>query len=241
MLFIVLYSLIVILFFVASRYKVPMIPILATIAAAGLVSVINIVRMKRRREVITIAAAVVGTILLSTLPGPFCQEEGAFEAEFFQFVGIGMNKRGLNDRAIECFSEALRLKPDFNETYFHMGEALRGQGKISEAIEYYRKALQQKLDDTIEYIVHNNLGMALMKQGKMDEAIEHYREAIRLKPDYFVGHNNLGIALENQGKLDEAIEHYKEALRLKPDFSEALKNLTSALAQQRQSKSMVEP
>jgi 4-amino-4-deoxy-L-arabinose transferase-like glycosyltransferase/predicted negative regulator of RcsB-dependent stress response len=240
-LFVVLYPLSVILFFVASRYKVPMVPILAILAAAGLVSAVKRVRLKQWREVMIVAAVVVGTILLSTLPGPFCQEQVDFEPEFFKFVGDGMVKRGLNDKAMECLSEALRLKPDYNETYFYMGEALRGQGKVSEAIEYYRKALQVKLDDSIEYIAYNNLGMALMKQGKMDEAIEQYKEAIRLKPDYPIVHNNLGIALENQGKMDEAIEQYREALRLKPDFPEVRENLASALALLRQSKDRVQP
>jgi len=240
-LFIVLYPLSIILVFVAGRYKVPMVPILAVLAAAGLVSVVKKVWLKRWREVMIIATVVVGTILLSTLPGPFCQEQVNFEPEFFQFVGHGMVKRGLNDEAMKCLSESLRLKPDYNETYFYMGEALRGQGKVDEAIECYRKALRLKLDNSIEYITHNNLGAALAEQGKVDEAIEQYKETIRLKPDYPVVHNNLGVVLEKQGKVDEAIEHYKEALRLKPDFTEARKNLASALAQQSKSKDTVQP
>ncbi len=240
-LFVILYSLSIILVFVAGRYRVPMVPILAILAAAGLVSVVNIVRLKRRREVIIIAAVVVGTVLLSTLPGPFCEEQVDFEPEFFQFVGHGLIKRGLNDKAMECLSEALRLKPDYNETYFYMGEALRGQGKVDEAIECYRKALQLKQDESIEYITHNNLGATFAEQGKMDEAIEQYKETIRLKPDYPIVHNNLGTALLKQGKVDEAIEQYKEALRLKPDFAEARKNLASVLAQQGKSKDTVQP
>lgn len=237
--FIVLYPLSIILVFVASRYKVPMVPILAVLAAAGMVSVVKRFQLKRWRELILIAAVVVGTVLLSTLPGPFCQEQVAFEPEFFQFVGIGMSERGLNAEAMDCFFEALRLKPDYSETYFYMGDAMRRQGKLSEAIEYYRKALQMKLDDSVEYLVHNNLGAVLMEQGKLDEAIEHYKETIRLKPDYPVVYNNLGVALEKQDKIDEAIEQYKEALRLKPDFPGVRKNLTSAL--QKQSKDTVQP
>jgi 4-amino-4-deoxy-L-arabinose transferase-like glycosyltransferase len=240
-LFVVLYPISVILFFVASRYKVPFVPILAILAAAGLVSAVKMARLKHWRKVMIAAVVVMGTILISTLPGPFCQEQVDFEPEFFKFVGDGMVKLGLNDKAMECLSEALRLKPDNNEIYFYMGEALRGKGEFSEAIEHYRKALQVKLDDSIEYIAYNNLGMALMKQGKIDEAIEQYKEAIRLKPDYPIVHNNLGLALENQGKIDEAIEQYKEALRLKPDFPEVRANLASALALLRQSKDKVQP
>ncbi len=231
--FVVLYPLSIILFFVTSRYKVPAVPIFAILAAAGLVSMVKRIQLGRRRELMLITAVVVGTVLLSTLPGPFCQEEIALEPEFFQFVGRAMSKQGLNEEAMVCLSEALRLKPDYNETYFYIGEALRGQGKVSEAIEYYRKALQSKLDDSVEYLAYNNLGAALVEQGKVDEAIEHYKKSIQLKPDYPIVHNNLGAALVKQGKVDEAIEHYKEALRLKPDFHEARANLTSTLAQRR--------
>ncbi|MFA5251929.1 MAG: tetratricopeptide repeat protein, partial [Phycisphaerae bacterium] len=239
--FIALYPLSVILVFVASRYKVPMVPILAVLAAAGLVSAIEMVRLKRWREVVITAAAVAGTILLSILPGPFCEEQVDFEPEFYQFVGHGMVKRGLNDKAMECLAESLRLKPDYNETYFYMGEAFRGQGKVDEAIEYYKKALELKQASSIEYIVHNNLGALLGEQGKLDEAIEQYQETIRLKPDYPIVHNNLGIALLKQGKMDEAIECFNEALRLKPDFREAYKNLASVLAQQKQLQETVQP
>jgi len=240
-LFIVLYPLTVILFFVASRYRAPAVPIFALLAAAGMVSVAEKVRLRWQREFVLIGAVAAGMVLLSTMPGPFCQEQGSFDPEFFQFVGIGMSNRGLNAEAMGYLSEALRLKPDYNETYFYMGEALMGQGKLDGAIEYYRKALRLKLDNSIEYFAYNNLGTALLKQGKVDEAIEQYKEALRLKPDLPIVHDNLGIALLKQGKVDEAIEHYKEALRLKPDFPEARKNLASALARQKKSKDTIQP
>jgi Tfp pilus assembly protein PilF len=233
-LFVVLYPLSVILFFVASRYKAPAVPVCAMLAAAGLVSVAEKIRRGRRREIIFIAVVAAAAVLLSTLPGPFCQEQGDFEAELYHFVGIGMNKRGLNEEAMGCFSEALRLKPDYYETYFYMGETQREQGRVDEAVEYYRKALQPKLDDSIRYLVYNNLGAVLVKQGKLDEAIEQYKEAIRLRPDYPLVYNNLGTALLEQGKVDEAIVQYNEALRLKPDFAEARKNLESASALRKQ-------
>ncbi len=241
LLFIVLYPLSIVLVFVAGRYKVPMVPILAVVAAAGLVSVVERIRLGRWREVMIIGTIAAGTVLLSILPGPFCEEQVDLEPEFYQFVGHGLVKRGHYDKAKECLTEALRLKPDYNETYFYMGEALRGQGKVDEAIEYYKKALGLKLDSSLEYVAHNNLGGALLEQGKLDEAIEQYKEVIRLKPDYPVVYNNLGTALLKQGKVDEAIEQYKEALRLKPDFTEARNNLGSALAKRSKSKDTVQP
>jgi 4-amino-4-deoxy-L-arabinose transferase-like glycosyltransferase len=206
MLFVVMYSLSIILVFVAGRYRVPMVPIIAILAASGLVSIAERVRSRKWRELILIAAVIVGTVLLSVLPGPFCEEQFDFKPEFYQFVGHGLIKRGHYDKAMECLSEALHLKPDYNETYFYMGEAFRGEGKIDEAIKYYKKALGLKLDDFIECIVHNNLGSALMEQGKVDEAIEHYKEALRLKPDFAEARKNLASALAQQNKSKDVVK-----------------------------------
>jgi cytochrome c-type biogenesis protein CcmH/NrfG/4-amino-4-deoxy-L-arabinose transferase-like glycosyltransferase len=236
-LFIVLYPLSIILVFVAGRYKVPLVPILAILAAAGLVSAIKSVQL-RRREVIKIAVVIVGTVLLSTLPGPFCQEQIDLEPEFFQLVGRAMAKDGLNDEAMKCFTESLRLKPDWLETYYYAAGALIQQNKVSEAINYYSYALRMKPDYPR---AHADLGVALDKLGKTDEAIEHYKEALQLKPDIPEVYYNLGIIFERQGKLDEAIEHYREALRLRPDFPEAREKLAYALAQQSKSKDSVQP
>lgn len=239
--FVAFYSLSIVLVFVASRYKAPMVPILAILAAAGLVSAVEMVKLKRWRDVILMAAAGAGAVLISTLPGPFCQEQVDFEPEFYQFVGHGMVKRGFYDKAMECLTKSLQMKPDYNETYFYMGEALRGQGKFDEAIESYKKALELKLDSSIEYVAHNNLGAMLVWQDKLDEAIEQYKETIRLKPDYPIVHNNIGIALLKQGRVDEAIKYFEEALRLRPGFREASKNLATALAEQKESKETVQP
>jgi len=52
---------------------------------------------------------------------------------------------------------------------------LASQGKLNEAISYYRQALLIKGDYSK---VHNNLGHALQSQGKLDEAVTKYRNAL---------------------------------------------------------------
>ena len=109
----------------------------------------------------------------------------------------------------------------------NLGNALRRQGKLDEAIAEYREAIRLQPDD---HIGHYNLGDILRSQGKLDEAIAEYREAIRLQPDYAYAHSNLGLALLAQGKVDEAIAAHREALRLNPNYHNIPNNLAWALA-----------
>lgn len=44
--------------------------------------------------------------------------------------------------AIKQFKEALKLKPDDAQTYFHLGLAYEASNQITEAQEMFRKALQ---------------------------------------------------------------------------------------------------
>ena len=75
----------------------------------------------------------------------------------------------------------------------NLGNALKDQGKLDEAVACYRRALELKPDFAE---AHNNLGNALKDQGKLDEAIACYRRALELKPDYAEAHSNLLCTLQ---------------------------------------------
>ena len=62
-----------------------------------------------------------------------------------------------------------------------MGNALKEQGKLEEAIEAYNKALAIKPDYAEAY---NNMGVTLRGQIKLEEAIAAYNKALDIKPDH---------------------------------------------------------
>ena len=104
-----------------------------------------------------------------------------------------------------------------------MGNALKEQGKLDEAIEAFTKALSIQPDNTAAY---NNMGNVLKDQGKPEEAIEAYNKAISKRPDYAEAYSNMGNVLKEQGKLDEAVEAYKKAISINPDYDDAYWNLS---------------
>src|SRR6516164_5953875 len=100
----------------------------------------------------------------------------------------------------------------------NLGNVLKEQGKLDEAVAQYRQALAVNPNYVEAY---NNLGNALKQQGKLDEAVAQYQRALALRPNLADAHNNLGTALAEQGKLDQAVAEYRHALTLRPDYAEA--------------------
>ena len=68
-----------------------------------------------------------------------------------------------------------------------MGNALKDQGKLKEAIQAYKNFIL--LNPNLP-IVYNNMGNALKDQGKIREAIDAYNKALSLDPNCTIAHNN---------------------------------------------------
>jgi ubiquinone/menaquinone biosynthesis C-methylase UbiE len=110
----------------------------------------------------------------------------------YNILGTADRALGDLDKAIEAYTKALSIKPDYVEAYYNMGNALQDQLKPEEAIEAYTKALSIKPDFAEAY---NNMGNALKEQGKLEKATESYTKALSIKPDYPDAYNNVGVAL----------------------------------------------
>ncbi|HMD53783.1 MAG TPA: tetratricopeptide repeat protein, partial [Phycisphaerae bacterium] len=111
----------------------------------------------------------------------------------------------------------------------NMGNVIKDQKRLSEAIESYRTAikLQPKYAEA-----HNNLGNALQESGQFEEALAEIRIAIQLKPDLTEAYNNLGNVLRSQNRLDEAVQEINNAIKLRPNFAPLYNILGSILIAQ---------
>ena len=81
-LFIASYGASLVLVFPSARYRVPVVPALTILAAAGCLGVLEEVRRRRWGRLGIAGICAGGVVLLATLPGPFCEEEVDYEAEF---------------------------------------------------------------------------------------------------------------------------------------------------------------
>ena len=131
--------------------------------------------------------------------------------------------------AVALWSDTVKKSPQKVRPHNNLGNALKRQGKIEEAIEHFNRALQINPGYAK---AHNNLGTALAKQGKTDEAIKHFGLALYIDPNYAAAHSNIGVALSSRNEFEKAIVHFQTALRLKPDYAKVHSNLGAALVHQ---------
>jgi tetratricopeptide (TPR) repeat protein len=136
----------------------------------------------------------------------------------------GFNAADLDEK-VRCYTEAIRLKPDFAEAYNNRGFARAAKGDLDGALKDYAEAIRLKPDFADAY---NNRGAARDDKGDFDGALADYAEALRLKPDFADAYCNRGNTRHDKGDLDGALKEYAEAIRLNPDFAEAYNNRGSA-------------
>ncbi len=137
-------------------------------------------------------------------------------------LGNALLRKGRTSEAIDQFTEALRINPDYAEAHNNLGNALLVTGRTSAAIDQCKEAL--RIDPTYAH-AHNNLGNALAQTGRASEAIDHYKQTLRMNPNSADAHSNLGAALALMGRISEAIEELKAAVRINPNNIDARNNL----------------
>jgi tetratricopeptide (TPR) repeat protein len=107
-----------------------------------------------------------------------------------------------------------------------LGTLLAQEGKLDQAIEYYRTALRYAPGFPE---AHFYLGHAFDQQGKLEEAIAEYKKALWFRPTQEQARIFLGAALAKQGKLDQAIAQYLAAIKLNSQSAVAHNNLAKLL------------
>ena len=128
-------------------------------------------------------------------------------------------------KAVELDAKGLQASE-----YFQLAQNLVNQGKISDAIICYRRAIQLQPTLIDAYL---NLGKLLSKAGANDKALRCYQEGIKYNPQNHQLYFHLGLCFTQQSNWEAAINCYQQALQIKSDYWEALHNLGGALSSQR--------
>jgi len=109
------------------------------------------------------------------------------------------------------------------------GNRLLQEGKVQEAAQAYRKAVQ--LDPNNAQWQYN-LSLALAKLGAREGQETALQRALQIDPGVAATHNDLGLVYLSEGKLDKAEREFQASLEINPKFAEAQNNLGAVYSQQ---------
>jgi superkiller protein 3 len=94
-----------------------------------------------------------------------------------------------------------------------LGYVIEKQGRIYEAIEHYKKALE--IDPTY-LLPRYNLGLKYLMLNSRDEAIEQFQEVLKIEPFFKETFYHLGRAYIAKGDLKNAVFYLQKELKNNP-------------------------
>lgn len=146
------------------------------------------------------------------------------------------------NKAMEFYTIATMIKPDFSKAYNNMGVSSTMMGRNADAEMYYLKAIQH--DSTMSEPLCN-LGSLYFSQGDYNLSARYLNRAISLKPHNAHYRYALGLTLLNSGEFVDAEKQFKLAIKQdkqhaksylglamiamrREQYAEAMMHLTSA-------------
>jgi tetratricopeptide (TPR) repeat protein len=113
--------------------------------------------------------------------------------------------------------------------FYNAGNALARLGDSDEAMNAYRKAIDQRKGRYSRAL--NNLGVLLLRAGRWDEAHDAFLAALNLESFHYAEASyNLGRVYSARGERDLAIREWRRALSVDPDHNAAARSLAGGEA-----------
>ena len=121
--------------------------------------------------------------------------------------------------AIEYYTRAIELNPEYARTYYNRGIAYRKSGQYTQAIEDYTRAIELNPEYAVELnhelvVAYYSRGNAYADLGQYKQAIKDYDRAIELNPEYADAYNNRGLAYLMLNMIHAGCSDLKTACKL---------------------------
>lgn len=141
--------------------------------------------------------------------------------------GLGHEKKNDIPGAVADYLKSLELKSDFLLPLSALGKIYAKKANYQKAGEYYKKAFDLGITDTIALY---NYGACLVNLGKTDEAKRVFQKIIALDPGYPDAYYQLGIiylGLNDNSKAGEFLKKFTELDPKNPNAAVAKEILES--------------
>ena len=115
---------------------------------------------------------------------------------------LELQQEGRLSEAREAYRKAVEQDSRYCDAMDNLGEMLRTEGDVKQAIYWYERSLAVKPDNAV---AHQNLAVAYNVQGDTDKSQMEYQWLIKNDPTNPEGYYGLGSILLGSGNTDAAI------------------------------------
>ena len=211
-------------FYLMARYRYPLVPGLALLAGAALVAGFERARAGRWRDLLP-----AGLVALALLP--ICNHT-IFTRDYqlpqsHHNMGAALVQLGRRAEAVLEFREALRFQPSVAETWAELGETLRSQHRLDEALHAFQQANQLRPES---WRHPWQIGTVWMEKQEFERARRVLESATAMNGAGSESFKALASASQNSGHYREAIDAWRRAHELDPADLEAPMQLAFVLA-----------
>jgi choline-sulfatase len=164
---------------------------------------------------------------LHALERVIAQDPNVIDAWFM--LGNEYYRRREFKRAIEQYTHALALKPDYDLVVINMANAYRALGRDREAMVGYRRFMEL---DPRNAQIRYEAAQILIDNGQLDDAYAELRHALEIEPKLAAARNALGVVALKRGDSAGAQREIRAAIAQKEDVRFAHYNLALVAEQQ---------
>lgn len=211
-------SLSIILFFMATRYRLPLVHILCFCSS---LTIESFVRMWRNRHLtkqdigILIFTSIVITV--THLPINTGLPEHIQKRDTLMNLADIAERSGDIDRATEHLLEIIRLDPLFPDSYQRLGVYSLRRNDLDAARQYFSLSHERCQGSPLPIY---NLGLVSLKEERYQQAAEQFTEALKLNPNNPEFLLYLGEAESELRNIEESRQFFRQAME---KFTERVK------------------
>lgn len=215
----------VILFFMADRYRLVVMPFLITMTAAGVIFGIHTITQKGSQRWIYGGVLIV----LFGLEIGFAQRKAAHINYYDDYYNLSL-ANFINQNypdAIQWGQKAIEANPGYVNAYYNLGVTYLKLKQQNQAQRAFEAVVQ--LDST-DAGAQRNLGGLLLMKGQYYQALKHLEISLRFEPGNITTLMNVGLAYYYLHSYRHAIDIWWRVLQADPKNQQARRNIQAAQA-----------
>jgi len=211
----------VVLFFITSRYRIPLVPVLLLFGSQALIKLRAGIRERHLSSWLPPAVGLFALVLLCNSGNP--PDVGHDSGEDAYWLGAIATKRGDFRAAREYYHEALLIDPTNIQYHLDLGRSEVALGEVDEAKQQFEWVVNNREEYSAHGMLqaHRLLGSIYRQRGEFAQAEAAYREAIAIAPFRLDSRLMLARVLILRDMYDDAKSELEGILAIDPTFSEA--------------------